>query len=120
MEKIDCICKMRELCKAISELEESLAQTHGITLNEAMVMCCIGSDKVTAGDIAKAAGIKASHLSKILHSIENKGLVKRNFGDTDKRQVCFVLTPVATETLSRLKCTGIPIPSILAPFFSTK
>ncbi|MCF0203448.1 MAG: winged helix DNA-binding protein [Bacteroidaceae bacterium] len=117
MEKIPCICQMRELCKAISELEDSLVDIYGITLNEAMVMCCIGSENIAAGDISQAIGMKSSHLSKVLRSIEEKGLITRAFGDKDKRQIYFSLTPEATSRLCTLKCDGIPIPDMLKTFF---
>ena len=33
---------MRELFKALSELEANLIEQHGVSLNEAMALCCIG------------------------------------------------------------------------------
>ena len=118
MEKIPCICNLRDLCKAISELEGSLVEIYGVSLNEAMVMCCIGGDKVAAGEIAQATGIKSSHLSKVLRSIEGKGLITRAFGDKDKRQVYFTLTPEAINRLNSLKCSGLPVPDLLKGFFA--
>ena len=35
---------MRELFKALSELEANLIEQHGVSLNEAMALCCIGGD----------------------------------------------------------------------------
>ena len=118
MEKIHCICKMRDLKKAITELEDSLMQLHGITLNEAMAMCSIGKDAVAAGEISQRTGIKASHLSKVLHSAENKGFLVRNFGETDKRQIYFSLTDSALACLESLKCEGLPVPALLTDFFN--
>ena len=45
MEKISCICKMRQLYQAICRLETDLVELYGVTLNEAMVMCCIGHER---------------------------------------------------------------------------
>ena len=36
---------MRELFKALSELEANLIEQHGVSLNEAMALCCIGGDR---------------------------------------------------------------------------
>ena len=108
---------MRDLCIAISELENSLEERYGVSLNEAMVMCCIGSDKVAAGDISKATGIRSSNLSKVLRSIEEKGLITRAFGDNDKRQIYFTLTTEAIDRLHALKCDGVRIPDMLKSFF---
>ncbi len=35
---------MRELFKALSELETRLMEQYGVSLNEAMALCCIGGD----------------------------------------------------------------------------
>ena len=39
---------MRELFKALSELETRLMEQYGVSLNEAMALCCIGGDTLTA------------------------------------------------------------------------
>ena len=117
MEKISCICKMRELYKAITELEDSLMEIYGISLNEAMVMCSIGSRKVAAGEISQITGFKSSHLSKVLRSIEDKGFLIRDFGDKDKRQIYFSLTTEAMQCMEKLKCEGLPVPELLTDFF---
>ena len=38
---------MRELFKALSELETRLMEQYGVSLNEAMALCCIGGDTQT-------------------------------------------------------------------------
>ena len=35
---------MREFFRALSELESCLMQSHGVSLNEAMVLCAIGKE----------------------------------------------------------------------------
>lgn len=109
---------MRELVKAMSELESSLEENYGITLNEAMAMCAIGNETVTAGTVAGRTGLKAPHVSKVLRSIEKKGMVTRSFGDCDKRQICFSLTEKAKDCLSRLRSEGIGIPELISSIFS--
>jgi MarR family transcriptional regulator, organic hydroperoxide resistance regulator len=42
---------MRELFRALSELESRLMQSHGVSLNEAMVLCAIGKERVAASTI---------------------------------------------------------------------
>lgn len=42
---------MRELFKALSELETRLMEQYGVSLNEAMALCCIGGDTLTASVI---------------------------------------------------------------------
>ena len=63
---------MRELLKALSELETQLINTYGISLNEAMVLCSIGGETVTAGMIVERTGMTPSHASKTISLIEKK------------------------------------------------
>ena len=51
---------MKELLKALSELETQLINTYGISLNEAMVLCSIGGETVTAGTIVERTRISFS------------------------------------------------------------
>ena len=59
---------MRELFKALSELEANLIEQHGVSLNEAMALCCIGGDRLTASAISEHTGLSASHTSKVIRS----------------------------------------------------
>ena len=61
MEKIKCICVMRELFRALSELESRLMQSHGVSLNEAMVLCAIGKERVAASTILERTCLTPSH-----------------------------------------------------------
>ena len=86
---------MRELLKALSELENQLITTYGISLNEAMVLCSIGSETVAAGTIVERTGMTPSHTSKTISLIEKKEMVTRDLGKQDKRQMYFTLTDKA-------------------------
>ena len=59
---------MRELFKALSELETRLMEQYGVSLNEAMALCCIGGDTLTASVISENTGLSASHTSKVIRS----------------------------------------------------
>lgn len=117
MEKIGCICVMRDLYRAMAELENSLEELYSISLNEAMVLCSIGDENVPAGTIASRTGLRSSHLSKVLRSVEDKGYINRNFGDKDKRQIYFSLTDEAMTCLGKLKKEELPVPELLVDFF---
>ena len=119
MEKVHCICVMRNLVKAMSKLESNLSDTYGLSLNEAMVLCCISDEKLTSSTISHNTGLLPPHTSKTISSIEKKALVKRYLGSQDKRQMYFKLTPKGHELLCRLKENGIEIPESLQPFFNT-
>ena len=120
MEKINCICVMRELFEALSVLESGLLDTHGVSLNEAMVLCSIGSETVTASGVVECTGMTASHASKVLRSAEKKGLLVRESGETDRRQMQFTLTSAGLACLAGIKEKGIDIPDLLVPLFKGK
>ena len=109
---------MRDLMKALSELEAQLEAAYGITLNEAMVLCSVGDEMVSAGDITSCTGMTSSHVSKIIRSVEEKGLLLRKLGESDKRQMYFVLTRKGKNCLGRIKEKGIEPPEWLDPLFS--
>ena len=117
MEKIQCICGMRDLVRALSQLETQLEENYGVTLNEAMVLCSVGDETVTAGVIVDRTGLKASHASKVIRQVEEKGLLSRHLGEDDKRQMCFTLTAGAVDCLQRIKARGVEVPELLRPFF---
>lgn len=120
MEKIKSICVMRVLFKALSELENRLMERHGVSLNEAMVLCCIDGDALTARVISGHTGLSASHLSKVLRSVEEKGLVVRTLGDKDKRQMYFTLSEAGRGCLKNLKEKEVEMPEGLLGCFTTE
>ena len=111
---------MRELFKALSELEANLIEQHGVSLNEAMALCCIGGDRLTASAISEHTGLSASHTSKVIRSVEKKGLIERivrSLGDKDKRQMYFTLSDKGKICLNQLKENEIEVPKMLKPLF---
>ncbi len=117
MEKIPCICVMRDLMKTLSELENHLEESYGVTLNEAMVLCSIGNETVTASSITSCTGLTPSHTSKVIRSAEDKGLIERELGKLDKRQMYFKLTSAGKSCLENIKEHGIDIPEWIAALF---
>lgn len=117
MEKIKCICVMRELFQALSSLESSLQELYGLSLNEAMVLCCIGQETVTAGTIVERTGLTPSHASKVIRQAEKKGLLLRELSAEDRRQMRFTLTDKARRCLELMKERGVEIPELLRPLF---
>ena len=111
-----CFCRINELGRAIAALEHSLLEISDLTLNEAMVLCCLSGGRRSAGELAVDTGIKASHLSKLLRSIEDKGLLTRAFGSTDKRVIYFDLTLAGAAAITALKTNGPEVPALLKPF----
>ena len=110
---------MRELLKALSELENQLVTTYGISMHEAMVLCSIGGETVAAGTIVERTGMTPSHASKTISLIEKKEMVARFLGKQDKRQMYFTLTGKGKGCLEEIKKQGINVPELLQPLFDS-
>ena len=108
---------MRELFKALSDLEADLIANYQVTLNEAMALCSIGQETVTASIIVERTGMTPSHASKVIRSIEIKELVVRSLGELDKRQMYFVLSEKGKNCLEDIKLKGVNVPELLVPLF---
>ena len=117
MEKITCICVMRELMMALSDFENKLMDAHGVSLNEAMVLCALGGECVTASVIAERTGLRPSHTSKVIGSLEERGYLVRKLGKTDKRQMYLSLTEEGRGCLARIKAYSFEVPTLLQPVF---
>ena len=101
---------MRDLYRSLALLETRLSETYGLSLNEAMVLCSIGEETVMAGVVVERTGLTASHASKMIRSVEEKGLLVRTLGEKDKRQMYFALTDKAKEKLEDIRKHGIENP----------
>ena len=108
---------MRDLYRSLALLETRLSETYGLSLNEAMVLCSIGEETVMAGVVVERTGLTASHASKMIRSVEEKGLLVRTLGEKDKRQMYFTLTDKAKACLEDIKQQGVDIPQLLQPLF---
>ena len=117
MEKVKCICVMRDIVSAMSELENTIIDHLGLTLNEAMTLCAIGEHSVAASVVAERTGMRASHCSKIISALERRKLLCRSIDKHDKRQINMSLTNAGKEKLNSLKEYKIVVPEILAPVF---
>ncbi len=58
-----------------------------------------------------------SHASKVIRSVEDKGLLARKLGEQDKRQMYFTLTRKGKACLENIKEQGVEVPEWLAPLF---
>ena len=112
---------MRELFKALSELEANLIEQYGVSLDEAMALCCIGGDRLTVSAISEHTGLSVSHTSKVIRSIEDKKeLIVRSLGDKDKRQMYFTLSDKGKICLNQLKENEIEVSKMLNHYLNRK
>lgn len=111
---METLCKIRELQRSIAAFEANLISRFGISLNEGMLLCVISESKepLSSGLIAETLGLTASNASKVIASVERKGLIERHLGSSDKRQMYFKLTgaghgKLRAVTYSAKDATGV-------------
>lgn len=102
------LCKIRDVNMAISAYEKDLISKTGLSLNEGMLLCCIEMHgKITSTNIAESLDLTCSNTSKIIKSVESKGLIERSFGCKDKRVMEFKLTAKGIKVLDRINDGGV-------------
>lgn len=117
MEKIKSVCVIRDLVKAVAQLQDTLQERFGLSLNEAMALCCIGDGTASAGEISENTGLTAPNTSKVIRATEEKNLIVRQYGSKDRRRMEFTLSEEGHRRLLRLKTEEIPLPAFLKPLF---
>jgi DNA-binding MarR family transcriptional regulator len=105
------LCVIRDICRSISDFESEFQKAHNLCLNEGMVLCSLKQARLSSGEIAKQINLTCSNTSKLIRSIEDKGLIKRVLGEEDKRQMYFSLTQKGISKLTeieedKIKLTG--------------
>lgn len=77
---------------AIARMYNQQASKHDITMSMGFVLLNIHSEGTPATKIAPLMGLEARSLSRLLRSMEEKGLICREGDAVDKRRVRIVLT----------------------------
>lgn len=97
---VKAFCRIREIHKAVCDIETRLEHEFGVNLNECILLCLLSSEgSLSSGDIAEKMGLTHSNASKVIKSAENKGLVERSLGSCDKRQMYFSVTASGADKL---------------------
>jgi DNA-binding MarR family transcriptional regulator len=108
------ICRLRDINRAIAELEHQFSQRFDLNINEAMLLCTLKEKgELSSGAVAEALGLSASNASKVIASTEKKNLISRNLCKEDKRQMFFSLTTSGREKIETLRNVSMDLPKIL-------
>ncbi len=108
------LCRIRQIQRAVNQLENHFEQLHGICFNEGMALCSLSKvTRLSSGELGEALGLTSSNTSKVIRSIEEKGFVERVLGQEDKRQMYFSLTDKGRELIARINCETIEFPDIV-------
>jgi len=111
---MELLCKIREINRAVAAFETEMERMYHLSLNEGMLLCSLSKvERLSSGEIAESLALTNSNASKVIRSVENKGLIKRLMGRTDKRQMYFSLTPQGEQALNEVRCDRIKLPDLL-------
>lgn len=112
---------MRDIYRALRTFEADFVKVHKVCINEAMLLAALsGEEKLSAAELATGGEMTPSHTSKVLRSLEEKGLVERLLGREDRRKMYFALTPSGREALAQMKCGSVSVPELLEPIFRNR
>lgn len=101
---MEAICKLKDIYKALYVFEKEFAEKNSITINEAMLLCCLKDGKPKAANqLCEFVGLSNSRVSRIITTVEDKGYIAREMGTTDKRQMIFSLTDTGVQKVKEMQ-----------------
>ncbi|WP_299103316.1 MarR family transcriptional regulator [uncultured Alistipes sp.] len=108
------LCRIRDLQHDITAFEAAFERRNGINLNEGMALCTLaGRGCLPSGQLADALGLSPSNTSKVLRSLEGKGLVACSSGSRDRRQICYTPTGAGLRLMQSIGCRTDDLPPLL-------
>ncbi|WP_298653602.1 winged helix DNA-binding protein [uncultured Proteiniphilum sp.] len=112
---MELICRLKDIYKTLYAYEKQFSEQTGITINEGALLCCLKDDKPkSANELCDFIGLSGSRVSRIIHTMEEKGFILREIGASDKRQMIFTLTDSGRKKIKEMKKHNIDIDSLLA------
>ncbi len=107
------LCRIRDIYRSIAIFELNFEGKYNICLNEGMLLCSLQDNQYSSSQLAEALGLTNSNASKVIRSLEQKGLIERNIGADDKRQMYFSLSEKGKLKLANIRCEDMDLPEIL-------
>lgn len=112
--EISTLCRIRDIQRSIITFETFFSKEYGISLNEGMLLCSLlKMNSLSSGELSQLLGLTLSNTSKVILAAENKGLIHRILGASDKRQMYFSLTQKGKDLIANIQCQKIDIPDVL-------
>lgn len=109
-----CLCHIRDIYQALIHFESDLQHVAGVNLNEAMLLCLLTQEEcLLAGEIADRLHLTRSNTSKVIASLEAKGLVVRERCEHDSRCQRFRITSQGEKMMEQVHCDAVQVPPIL-------
>ena len=112
---MELICQIKDIYKALYTFEKEFSEEFGMTINEAMLLCCMKDGKERpANEITEFIGLSNSRVSKIITSVEEKGWIVRAMGAEDKRKMIFSLSDAGKVVVNAMRDRQIPLNGVLS------
>lgn len=112
---MEALCRIRDIFRLINDFESEFQIKYGICMNEGMLLCTLMKQgQCTSGKLAEMLGLTLSNTSKVIASVEKKGLLERKLGKEDKRQMHFVITDMGIECMEFIKNNSDDVLGIIA------
>ena len=97
------LCGLRDIYNEIRLFEAEFYRRHCLSLNEAMLLCTLDCDEQpVCKDLSEQLALTPSNLSKVIKSAEDKNFIIRELSKSDKRQMCFSLSPEGRAKLLKI------------------
>lgn len=111
---MESICRLKDMYKILYAYEKQFSEETGITINEGALLCCLkdGIPK-SANELCDFIGLSGSRVSRIIHSIEEKGYILREMGVSDKRQMIFTLTDAGKKKIKEMRKYPIDVAALV-------
>lgn len=92
---------MRDIYKALAGFEAQFEEVYGLSLNEAMILCALqeAQKEMTSTDLSARTEMGTSHTSKVIRTVEEKGLIKKSLRGNGKKTNVFQFDPERGETI---------------------
>lgn len=92
---------MRQILRATENFARRLSRETGLTASQLLLLQVLDEQgESTAGQIAAHMGITQATTTSLLHKLESRGLVHRQRGASDRRQVWLTLTEAGRAKLA--------------------
>lgn len=100
-------CQIKKSWRRLQQLDQDLKQQADISLDEAIVLCCLSQHCKCQGNVADETGLTATQASRVLSRLEDKMLTERSIDMADKRKMIFTLTQTGRQILESVTPLGV-------------
>ena len=95
------IVAIRRVIRAVDLHSRTLAESHGLTGPQALLLKALQAGSLSAGELAARVSLSQGTVTDILNRLEQRGLVRRIRDTRDRRRVLVQATDAALGLLAR-------------------